>query len=66
MIGFDNAPVAETLGLSTIGVPWEEVARVATAVIKRRLEGRADHASAIVLPPVPIMRSKVTSSLGNQ
>jgi DNA-binding transcriptional regulator YhcF (GntR family) len=59
VIGFDNAPVAETLGLSTIGIPWEEVARVAAAMIKKRLEGRADHASAIVLPPVPVLRSSV-------
>jgi DNA-binding transcriptional regulator YhcF (GntR family) len=57
VIGFDNAPVAETLGLSTIGIPWEEVARAATTVIKKRLDGRTDHASAIVLPPVPVMRN---------
>ena len=57
VIGFDNAPVAETLGLSTIGIPWEEVARAASAVIKKRLDGRTDHASAIVLPPVPVIRN---------
>jgi DNA-binding transcriptional regulator YhcF (GntR family) len=62
VIGFDNAPVAETLGLSTIGIPWEEVARVATAVIKKRLDGQTDHASAIVLPPVPVMRDSVPTS----
>ncbi len=56
IIGFDNAPVAETLGLSTIGIPWEEVARTATSVIKKRLDGLTDHASAIVLPPVPVIR----------
>jgi hypothetical protein len=57
LIGFDNAPVAETLGLSTIGIPWQEVARAAGAVIKKRLDGRTDHASAIVLPPVPVLRN---------
>ncbi len=57
VIGFDNAPVAEILGLSTIGIPWEEVARSASAVIKKRLDGRTDHASAIVLPPVPVIRN---------
>jgi DNA-binding transcriptional regulator YhcF (GntR family) len=57
VIGFDNAPIAESLGLSTIGIPWEEVARVATAIIKNRLDGRTDHASAIVLPLVPVIRS---------
>ena len=57
VIGFDNAPVAETLGLSTIGIPWEEVARAATGVIKKRLDGRTDHASAIVLPLVPVIRN---------
>jgi DNA-binding transcriptional regulator YhcF (GntR family) len=57
VIGFDNAPVAETLSLSTIGIPWEEVARAAAAVIKKRLDGQTDHASAIVLPPVPVIRN---------
>lgn len=57
VIGFDNAPVAETLGISTIGIPWEEVARAATAVIKKRLDGQTDHASAIVLPLVPVIRN---------
>jgi DNA-binding LacI/PurR family transcriptional regulator len=57
IIGFDNAPVAEILGLSTIGIPCEEVARAASAVIKKRLDGRTDHASAIVLPPVPVIRN---------
>jgi DNA-binding LacI/PurR family transcriptional regulator len=57
IIGFDNAPVAETLSLSTIGIPWEEVARAAAAVIKKRLDGQTDHASAIVLPPVPVIRN---------
>jgi DNA-binding transcriptional regulator YhcF (GntR family) len=57
VIGFDNAPVAETLNLSTIGIPWEEVARAAAAVLKKRLEGQTDHASAIVLPPIPVIRN---------
>jgi DNA-binding LacI/PurR family transcriptional regulator len=56
VIGFDNAPVAEILGLSTIGIPWEEVARSASVVIKKRLDGRTDHANAIMLPPMPVMR----------
>jgi DNA-binding LacI/PurR family transcriptional regulator len=56
VIGFDNAPVAEILGLSTIGIPWEEVARSASVVIKKRLDGRTDHANAIMLPPMPVIR----------
>ena len=59
IIGFDNAPVAEGLGFSTIGIPWEEVARNAVLIIKKRLEGRSDHASAIILPPVPVIRNHV-------
>jgi DNA-binding transcriptional regulator YhcF (GntR family) len=57
VIGFDNAPVAESLGLPTIGIPWEEVARAATAVIRKRLDGRTDHANGIVLPLVPVIRN---------
>jgi hypothetical protein len=26
-------------------------------VIKKRLDGRTDHASAIVLPPIPVIRN---------
>ncbi len=57
VIGFDNAPVAATLGLTTIGIPWQKVARSAAAIIKRRLDGQTDDASAIVLPLVPIIRN---------
>jgi DNA-binding transcriptional regulator YhcF (GntR family) len=61
VIGFDNAPIAETLGLSTIGIPWEEIARTASSVIKKRLEGSTDHAIAIVIPPVPVMRKSLAN-----
>jgi DNA-binding transcriptional regulator YhcF (GntR family) len=33
VIGFDNAHVSETLGLSTIGIPWEQVTLAQTTAI---------------------------------
>lgn len=64
VIGFDNSPVAERLGFSTIGIPWEEVARSAASTIKKRLEGRSDHASSIILPPVPVIRNRDLRNCG--
>jgi Bacterial regulatory proteins, gntR family len=57
MIGFDNAPIAEQLGLSTIGIPWETFAAAALNIIARRLDGWDGTASSTILPAVPILRS---------
>jgi len=56
LVGFDDAPVAEAIGLTTIAIPWEEVASVTAALIRRRL---ADHSAAarhVVLSPRPVVR----------
>jgi hypothetical protein len=56
VIGFDDAPVAETLGLTTIAVPWRELTASASAVTRRRLAGDAGAASHQVVMPRPVIR----------
>lgn len=39
VVGFDDAPIASWLHLSTIAIPWEELVSSAIAVIQRRMTG---------------------------
>jgi len=45
LIGFDDAPVAAELGISTVAIPWEEMARAAVQIAVRRLAGEPRQAS---------------------
>jgi len=56
LIGFDDAPVAAELGLSTIAIPWEEMARAVVQIASRRLAGEPHPASRMVIAPRPISR----------
>lgn len=55
-VGFDNAPVARRLGLSTVAIPWKELAGSATGIVKERLNGSKAAASHIVINPRAIIR----------
>lgn len=57
LIGFDDAPVAEKLGLSTIAIPWREMTENASTIIARRLTGDTSTASQITLAPRPVVRN---------
>ena len=56
MIGFDDAPIAETLHISSIAIPWKALAESTTRLVRQRLGG--DHASGtdVILRPHPILR----------
>ncbi len=56
IVGFDNAPVAERLGLTTIAIPWTEVADSAAALVRLRLRDHHSTASHRVFAPQPIVR----------
>ena len=56
LVGFDDAPIAEQLNLTTIAIPWDELATGAIAVIKRRLSGDAATASQQIFAPRPVLR----------
>jgi DNA-binding LacI/PurR family transcriptional regulator len=56
LIGFDDAPIAAELGISTVAIPWDEMARAAVQIASRRLLGEPHPASRMVIAPRPISR----------
>lgn len=56
LVGFDDAPVAEQLNLTTIAIPWDEMIAGAADLIKRRLDGDASTAHQLILTPQPVIR----------
>ncbi|MSU48800.1 MAG: GntR family transcriptional regulator [Opitutus sp.] len=56
LVGFDNAPVAERLRLTTIGIPWGTMVSEAVQLIAARLRGSTDPARLISLAHEPIHR----------
>lgn len=57
IIGFDDAPVAETLNLTTISLPWEEMLDGVVRSAKLRLAGDRAASSHQMFHPRPILRS---------
>jgi hypothetical protein len=57
LVGFDDAPVAERLDLTTIAIPWSEMCGGAVNVIKRRLTGDPATASQQIFAPRPVIRA---------
>ncbi len=59
VIGFDDAPVAAALDLTTVAIPWQAMVDATIEVVRRRLAGR-DHASAHrILHPRPVIRASL-------
>lgn len=56
LVGFDDAPVAETLDLTTIALPWDEMISGAADIIKRRLAGEGGAARQLIFTPRPVIR----------
>ncbi|HEV7301539.1 MAG TPA: substrate-binding domain-containing protein [Tepidisphaeraceae bacterium] len=56
VFGFDDAPVAEALHLSTIAIPWQELANTVAATAVRRIGGDTSPAFHLLLSPRPIVR----------
>ncbi len=56
VVGFDNAPIAERLGLTTIAIPWTELTDAAAALVRLRLRDHHSTASHRVFAPQPIVR----------
>jgi hypothetical protein len=56
LIGFDNAPVSETLNLTTVAIPWDEFIADAAAVIRQRLSGDTSAARQRIVTPTLIVR----------
>jgi DNA-binding MarR family transcriptional regulator len=56
IIGFDDAPVAEALNLTTIAIPWDEMIEATIAILRKRLRGDASTATSQILAPRPVIR----------
>ena len=56
LIGFDDAPVAERLNLTTIAIPWDEMIAEAVGLIRRRLAGDHSAARQLIVTPAPVIR----------
>lgn len=56
IVGFDNAPIAERLGLTTIAIPWSELALAAAQLVRSRLRDHKSTASHRIFAPQPIVR----------
>jgi len=57
IIGFDDAPVAEKLNLTTIAIPWQEMVAAAVDVIRRRMNGHTGAAAKLIFAPMPVIRT---------
>ena len=57
IVGFDNAPVAEELNLTTIAIPWQEVVDTAVEIIKTRMAGCTKGARRQILAPTVVIRT---------
>ncbi|MBK8479288.1 MAG: substrate-binding domain-containing protein [Opitutaceae bacterium] len=56
VVGFDNAPIAEALHLTTIAIPWEQFAQETLALVQNRLSGDSSPARQIILSLRPHKR----------
>jgi hypothetical protein len=56
LVGFDNAPVAEHLRLTTVGIPWQSMVSEAAALIVGRLQGGTEPARLVCLAHEPVVR----------
>lgn len=56
VVGFDDAPVAVGLGLSTVAIPWDELAAEAARLARRRIRGDTGAPLRVQLAPRPVVR----------
>lgn len=56
IVGFDNAPVSESLNLTTIAIPWEQLVERIVGIVKLRLAGDKSGSVQYILNPLPIIR----------
>lgn len=56
IIGFDDAPVAEKLNLTTISLPWEEMLDAVIRSAKSRLAGDRSAGLQQIFHPKPVLR----------
>ena len=56
LVGFDDAPIAEALDITTIAIPWEELVTGVSQLAARRLSGDRSTSSRQIFHPRPVIR----------
>lgn len=56
IIGFDDAPVSLQCNISTISIPWDELARIGSEVLKKRIGNDTSSTINYILITRPIIR----------
>ena len=62
LVGFDNAPVAKRLNLTTIAIPWDEMVERVVTQTTRRISGRAKSSTQHIVAPRPLVRGSLPSA----
>lgn len=57
VISFDDAPIAETLNLTSLTIPWDCLVAELVVRVQQRLAGDASPATQRIYAPHPVMRS---------
>ena len=57
LVGFDDAPIAEKICLTTMAIPWDELIFEAAQIIKKRMNGDNAGARQLILTPRPVVRN---------
>jgi hypothetical protein len=57
VVGFDDAPIAEQLNLTTIAVPWTEITDSAVEIARRRIGGAVGAAAQLIFAPRSVVRA---------
>lgn len=54
IVGYDDAPIAEQLGLTTIALPWQQIARALVQRAQLRLQGDLSPACTFLFQPTVV------------
>ena len=54
IVGYDDAPIAEQLGLTTIALPWQEIANAVVQRAQLRLQGDLSSACTFLFQPTVV------------
>ena len=59
IIGFDNLPISESMGFSTIAVPWDALVDAAVSCIQLRMQHRGGPTRQVVVSSKPLLRGSL-------
>ena len=56
IVGFDDAPIADQLGLTTIAIPWQDLGKGVRQIVDQRLPGHHGAPVRQTYSPIPVLR----------